>query len=501
MSSGNNSRTSKVLALSLGQALTAVVSIISGMVAARVLSKYDYATMRQTLLAYQFAAPLLTLALPNALYYFLPREDQEKRGLLIDNLTLLFIMGAVFSFFLLLGGDALLAGRFNNPDLEKTLSWMIPYPLFTMPAAILGAVLVVQGRITTLGIYNVATNLALTCAVIAACLITRSYSGPVWVQILFPILTLPVALLLAFSNTAGALRKPNFSSMKKMVQYSVPLGLASMLGTITLQLDKMIVSSMCTPDDFAVYANGAVEIPLISVITGSIATVILADMANSVKDGDHAGALALFRQAAVRSALILLPVMAFLMVYATDFILLLYSERYIESVTAFRIYLFTLPIRIVVYGSALMALGMTRAVLWRSIFELLLNAVFSIVFVYLFGYIGAAIATILTLYLWSVPFNLHAIAKGFGCHWHETLPLQKIGCILLVAATSATIASPFLAWKSCHPLLRISLAFTMFSCLYYVLSRRYIEEFEQVYLYMKKYFSRIIPENADRSAI
>ena len=74
------SRTSKVLALSLGNTLTVLVGIVSGMVAARVLTKHDYATMRQTMLAYQFVAPLLTLALPMALYYFLPGSGERKRG-------------------------------------------------------------------------------------------------------------------------------------------------------------------------------------------------------------------------------------------------------------------------------------------------------------------------------------------------------------------------------------------------------------------------------------
>ena len=73
------SRTKKVFVLSLGQTLTTIAGIISGMVAARLLTKHDYATLRQTMLAYNFAAPILMLGLPNALYYFLPREHERKK--------------------------------------------------------------------------------------------------------------------------------------------------------------------------------------------------------------------------------------------------------------------------------------------------------------------------------------------------------------------------------------------------------------------------------------
>jgi O-antigen/teichoic acid export membrane protein len=65
------SRTAKVFSPSLGNALTAVVMLVSSMVLARVLTKYELGTVRQTLLAYQFAAPLLMLGLPQAVFYFL----------------------------------------------------------------------------------------------------------------------------------------------------------------------------------------------------------------------------------------------------------------------------------------------------------------------------------------------------------------------------------------------------------------------------------------------
>jgi O-antigen/teichoic acid export membrane protein len=156
------SRTSKVLALSFGQIISSFASIISGIVAARLLSKHDYATMRQTLLSYNFIAPLLMLGLPNALYYFLPREEKRKRGIIIDNLILLVLLALIFSLFLLLGGYKLLAIRFNNQDLLTTLKWMIPYPLYVMPASVLGAVLLTQNKTFMLAKYNIFSTVLMT---------------------------------------------------------------------------------------------------------------------------------------------------------------------------------------------------------------------------------------------------------------------------------------------------------------------------------------------------
>ncbi len=410
------------------------------MVAARLLSKHDYATMRQTMLAYSFVAPLLMLGLPDALYYFLPREQNRKRGVLIDCLVLICIMALVFSIFLVAGGYKLLALRFNNPDLAQTLKWMIPYPLYVMPAGVLGAVLLTQNKTFLLAKYNVISSLLLTVLTITGVVITRTYTGPLLAQIYFPALLLPVVLWLSFRNVPGKISRPDIKNMKEMVKYAVPLGLAGMLGTLMLETNKVIVSAMCSPEEFANYVNGAIEIPFVGIITISISAVILVDMTQYVHQGERMMALELFKKAAIKSAAILFPVMIFLLVTGKSFIVTLYSEKYLESIVPFYIYLFILPIRIVIYGSALMALGQSKVILIRSVFDLIVNITLSIILVHFIGYLGAAIATVLTLYFWTTPYNLLKIGKGFQVSPLKTLPFKKLAHILFLSLIPVPLA-------------------------------------------------------------
>jgi len=71
------SRSAKVLVLSSGQALTALVGVVSMAVLTRVFSKLDYATYRQTLLAYTFAVPFVALGLDRSFYFVLPGERDQ----------------------------------------------------------------------------------------------------------------------------------------------------------------------------------------------------------------------------------------------------------------------------------------------------------------------------------------------------------------------------------------------------------------------------------------
>ncbi len=470
---------SQVFSLSLAQGVLVLVGVVSGMVFSRVLTVADYGTYLQTFLAYNFAVPLLTLGMPSALYFFLPGAKERQKGLVLDNLLLLLIAGMIFSLFLLLGGTELLAERFNNPDLENTLRWMVFYPLYTFPVLIGAAVWVTKGKVKLNAIFNVVKGFILTGSLILAALFTKSYEAPTIVRIILPLLFLPFTLYLIFKHVPGKWYKPSLSNMWSMTKFAVPLGLASVLGTLTIQMASIIVSMMTSVEEFAIYANGAKEVPIVGIVTGSISVVIMADMAKNVKQGNLKKALEIFRKSAVMSALFLIPVMVFLMIYAETFIKLLYSSKYIESVIPFRIYLFMLPVRIVYYGAAFVALGKTKTILYRSFIELLLTVLLAYFFTLWLSYIGAAIATVLMYYIFAIPYNLTFLGKNFNCKPSYIIPFKKIGFISLLSLGAGSISIlPLLFLK--NNLLAFILGGILFCLTYYLVSNRYISEFKEI---------------------
>jgi O-antigen/teichoic acid export membrane protein len=473
-----SSRKLKVISLSLSQGILIVVSLVSGMVFARTLTVADYGTYLQTFLAYDFAASLLTLGLSSALFYFLPGAKERQKTLVLENILLLFFAGAIFSLFLIFGGTELLSKRFNNPDLSKTLRWMILYPLYTFPV-VLGAVLVIKDKVNLNAVYNVITGIILTAGLIIAAIVTKSYEVPILVRILIPALFFPVVIYLSFKYVPGKWEKPSFSSMWQIIKFAVPLGLASVLATITLQLSNIIISFLCTPEDFAVYSNGAKELPVVGIITGSIAIVIMADMSQKIKEGDKKGALELFRKASVISACFLLPAMCFSLFYADNFIDILYTKKYANSVLPFRIYLFMLPMRIVYYGSAFIALGRSKAVLYRSAIELIISAILCFFLVKWLGAYSAALALVLTSYFWSLPYNLYTLGKEFSCKPDYVIPIGKIGKVLLVSLISGIISSTCLLIRTSSIFL-LCIGLTVYIAVYFTLAYNFIPEFKEI---------------------
>ena len=431
------SRTTKVLALSLGNGLTALVTLVSGMVLARVLSKTDLATYRQTLLAYDVALPLLSLGLASGLYYFLPTEKERPRGVLVEGLLLMAGMGLVYAVFIALGGNHLLARRFSNPAIIPTLAFLVPLPILMLPAKLLPPVLVTQNRVQTLTVYNVLTALVLAAGVIGACVVWRSPSAMVLTRVGLSIGAGLLAIGLMLRAVPGGDWRPSGRHLKQMVIYSLPLAGAASLGAIHIQMDKLIVSSMCGPEDFAVYSNGAFQIPLIGILTGSIAAVIQPDLRRMVVEGNLAGALALFRQSALKSAALLFPAMFFLLICAEPLILTLFTEAYAGSVMPFRLYLLILPVRIIQFGSFMIVLGLNRVMLYRALAGLSANLVLSVVLVRQMGYLGAALSTVVCLYSVNCVLNFRAIGRAVGCGATAVLPfgaLLRLGGYSLLAS-------------------------------------------------------------------
>lgn len=419
--------------------MTTCVRLISAVILSRVLSMYDYATYRQTLLAYAFVSPLLMLGLPQALYYFLPGENKRPRSLLMENLLLLSFMAGLFTLFLLFGGNRLLAWRFSNPDIARTLLILAPYPLFMLPASGLSACLIARDRVKQVAVFNVLSHLFMLAIVLTAVLIFRTPVAAIVGTVIGAGIVLFPALKLMFTSCNVGSLLPSTNGMWSQLQYAVPLGLAGIIGTISKLLDKMIVSSMCSPEQSAVYINGAIEIPLIGVLTGSVMAILIPDLVKMHKAAQYKELRVLWHRAMVKCSLLILPSMVFLLVMAPEVIRLLFSDRYVESVHPFRVYLLALPVRITQFGAIFMATRRNKLIVYRAITGLILNLFLSIILIRFLGYIGAAISTISIVYLWALPYNVFFTSRILKIDVRNILPFGILTKIIIISITSGVV--------------------------------------------------------------
>jgi len=488
--------TLKTVVLASGKALGALSAIALTVVLTRALSVEQYATHKQALLLFAMVSPLLMLGLPKALYYFLPGEPRRARAALIENLGLLLLMGLIFAAALPLGLIDLAAERFDNPLLAGAARWVGPYGLAMFPMAALGACLVARDRIGALVRFNIGSRALLVALAAGAALVWGTAEATLAAHAAWAgVMVVPAVYMMwravrpggsnaiadtiaeasdaiadtiaeasdALAETSDASddiadtiaaasdaiaaapdaipsrpRPPGLTGMRRQLGFAIPLGLASLLGTLSAQLDKLIVSAMCTTEEFAIYATGAIELPLIGVITGAMSAVVLPELTRFYKAGTPGRIIDLWQGAMKTALLILAPVMFGVLLTAPELMSVLFSDTYTEAATPLRIYALLLPLRAAVYGSVLMAPDQTRWVTASAAFGLTLNGVLSIVAVSLFGYAGAAWASVLTTYA-VVVFMLRPMSRALGCRPRDLIPGRHIAAVLTAAGVPALI--------------------------------------------------------------
>ncbi len=450
--------TVKTLVLASGKALGALSAVILTAVLTRALSVEQYATHKQALLLFAIASPLLMLGLPKALYYFLPGEPRRARAALVENLGLLLAGGLAFALAVLLGGAGLAAERFDNPALADAARWVAPYGLAMFPMAALGACLVARDRVGALVRFNLGSRALLVALAAGAGVVYGTaeatlaahalWGGVMLVPALWmmgravrrPVKPIPLdgtdATPPVQATPPTPPERPGWQGMAAQLRFAVPLGLASLLGTLSAQLDKLIVSAMCSTEDFAIYATGAIELPLIGVVTGAMSAVVLPELTRFYKAGTPERIVGLWQGAMKTALLILAPVMFGVLLTGPELMSVLFSATYTEAATPLRIYALLLPLRAAVYGSVLMATDNTRWVTASAAFGLALNGILSVIGVGLFGYAGAAWATVLTTY-GVVAFMLRPMGRALGCHPLSLIPWRRVAVVLVAAGAPA----------------------------------------------------------------
>jgi len=416
-----------------------LVGILTAAILARLLSTAEYGSYRQVFLLYGTLSSALSLGLPQALYYFLPRSPEESRSILSANLFPVVAIGGCVILILWGGGAKFIAGQFNNPELQGLLYLFSPYVLFALPMLAINTCLVSRGRAQLVVLYTVTSRVLLLVGAVLPVLLVSTAAGAVGGAMLATAVASGVGIVIVYRICREGGWLPRWPQIREQVQYSVPIALAGMMGSFAVNLDKLLVSWFFTPSDLAVYANGAMELPLISVVTGSVTSVLLPEFSALFQRGDREGVLAIWHRAMVKCATILFPVAVFCFAMAPEVIRILFSAKYNNSVAPFRIYLLTTPLRMTSYGMIPLASGRTHVVLLVEAVSSLLQILLSILLMRRMGPIGAAIAIVLTLYGGVFFGFLNWTRRYLETSWANLLPWRNLGMVLAASLIAGCV--------------------------------------------------------------
>jgi len=282
---------------------------------------------------------------------------------------------------------------------------------------------------------------------------------------IFSFIQLIIVSLLIFHPFKKLKMDWNKALLMKQLKYAVPIGLTAIVGILNKQIDKFVISSLFSVSQFATYVNGAFEIPLIGIITGSVTAVLMPEFVRLWHKRDVSGLILIWHSAIRKIALIMFPVMCFLIVFAPEFLTLLFSQKYLNSAGIFRIYLLSLIVRITNFGMLLISIGLPSIVLRYSVYSLVLNIGLNFALIKTIGFPGPAVATVIVTFTMAF-LQLKKISKEIEIPFKKIFPWKTLLHLLIIALTASGIL--YIA-KLAQPVKSQIMSLIMGSVLYYLL--------------------------------
>lgn len=446
-----SSLSDKAAIIVTGNLLNAVLGMAGGLILVRVLVQRDYGTYAQAFLIFSTLSSVFLVGLPESIYYFVPQySTNKKKAFIFQTYVLAVSFGLIFGVFLIIGRKWV-GTAFDNPNLSSIL---LPFSFFvalSLPVALLRPILISMERHRAAAAGGILSDMSVLATIVTTALMHFSVYKIFCAIAIVAGLRLSLMLGYIVCIFSGIKIEWQGKLLKEQFAYSGPLAFSTVLGIFTGRVDSIVISSVYPPEKYAIYNVGAREVPFVDIITYSVGSVLLSHLVVHYAEKRYAEFISLWHESIRKVALIMLPLFAFLLVYARPFITVLFTERYTASVAPFVIFLFLLPLRVTAYGNIVRAMGLTKPLVLGAVITGISTIILNLSLIRLVGFIGPAIATVLTNYLLA-GYYLYLGGRQLKMPFSKIMPwpiLAKIGVLAAISGLAASIPLLLIteAWK------------------------------------------------------
>jgi O-antigen/teichoic acid export membrane protein len=259
--------------------------------------------------------------------------------------------------------------------------------------------LIIEERTDLASILLVLWDLTRGAFLLGAALLTNDLNSALWAMTFAALLLYLAMLLYLRYRYRLTWRKISLSVFRRHVAFSSSMTVQSAAHLIESQTDKYAVMLLFCTNTYAIYSVGAFQLPIVQMVFSSITTVILPRLASLYSAGEIHRLIDLWNDAIRKSAIILFPVFALLLNVYSEFIIVLFTTNYVESIPIFVIYIWTIPTYIMANNLLLQATGHERYLFLTGLIKPILAVAIIALGIYFAGLLGAAAGLVVYQYV------------------------------------------------------------------------------------------------------
>ncbi|AIQ54433.1 oligosaccharide flippase family protein [Paenibacillus sp. FSL R7-0331] len=464
--------------ITISQIVTLSVSMITAMILSRYLSLQDYGTYSQMILIITLVSTLFGIGLPSSINYFAARTEnnKEKQEFFSNYYTLSTLLGILAGIFVLLCAPFIVK-YFNNTFLLKFVYILVVLPWAKIIDSSISNFLIIYNKTNKLLIYQFFHSILLMATILVAMLYDLGFQLYMSLYLLVEVAFLAIIYIIVFKTSEKIYIRMNLKLIKEILVFSIPIGLATAVGTISIQIDKMIVGRVYSVEQLAVFSISSKELP-ITFIAGSITAVLLPHIVKKIEQKKMNEAVGIWKEASILSYIIICFFVAFIFVFSSEIITLLYSEKYLEGISIFRIFTLVLLIRFTYFAMILNATGYTKFIFYSSLLSLVINLLMNLVLYRIFGFIGPALATLFSMGIIAL-VQLIVTAKVIKIPFRTVMPWKKMFQVSLINIVGGLIfffVRNYTLRFDINIYLKLLFFFLVWSSIYFIFVKNEIKE-------------------------
>lgn len=313
----------------------------------RALTQEKVGLYRESFLIITNSLIILSLGFSMSAYYYLARETERRAKAILNILIFNFVVGG-FACLTLNLFPQIIGNIFRSDELTRlaptigVVIWIWIFSTFLETVAIANS----EARVAT--VFIILASLSKTLFMGSAVLIFATVESFIYAAIIQGAIQTLILLSYLRSRFPGFWHGFDPAFFVEQMKYALPFGLAGILWMAQTDIHNYFVGYKFSSAEFAIYAYGCFEVPLIAMLSESVTSVLIPRMNALQLVGDRDEMIRLTARAMQKLAFFYFPIYAFLMITAQTFITTLFTQKYEASASIFVINLTILPFSILI---------------------------------------------------------------------------------------------------------------------------------------------------------
>ncbi len=328
--------------LTFSKLIAALLNIGLPILLVRLMVPAEYGVFKQAFLFASTATNMATFGVGMSAFYFMPRYPERGGQIALNILAYNFIAGWI-PLIVLACYPRILHSLFRTDALDSLAILLGILVLFTLTSSLLQQIPTALQDVRYSTIFIVGTQLTKAIAMALAAIVFRSVESLIVASVIHQILSIAVLFWYLHGRFGRFWIHFDRRFFKEQLAYALPYGAFGLIWVIQKDLDNYFVSASMGPVDYAIYAVGWVDVPLISLILESVVSVMIVRISALQQEDRKADILSITAAATNRLAAIQFPLFMLLFVAGHDLIVLLYTKTYERSADIFLVTLLLLP--------------------------------------------------------------------------------------------------------------------------------------------------------------